>query len=132
MKTGNIVLVAGGVGTIVVAGVVLAARFAPRRIDDLPTPVASALRQRLPEAARARLSAVMGDGAGERTGEGRGAGATPTHAASRADARYIGNTQTRVYHEASDANLPAEDHRAYFASTEEAEAIGYRAAGHTA
>jgi methylphosphotriester-DNA--protein-cysteine methyltransferase len=37
--------------------------------------------------------------------------------------------KTRVYHQASDADLPAEENRAYFTSVEEAEAIGYRAAG---
>jgi methylphosphotriester-DNA--protein-cysteine methyltransferase len=37
-----------------------------------------------------------------------------------------------VYHAASDANLPEEENRAYFASPEEAEAAGYRAAGQAA
>lgn len=42
--------------------------------------------------------------------------------------RYVGNLNTRIYHEATDANLPNEENRAYFATPEEAEAAGYRPA----
>jgi methylphosphotriester-DNA--protein-cysteine methyltransferase len=47
------------------------------------------------------------------------------------NAAYIGNTHTQVYHNASDINLPNEENRAYFATAEDAEAAGYRAAGQT-
>lgn len=42
--------------------------------------------------------------------------------------RYVGNVNTRIYHEATDATLPNKENRIYFASPEEAEAAGYRAA----
>lgn len=42
--------------------------------------------------------------------------------------RYVGNLNTRIYHEATEANLPNEEHRAYFGTPEEAEAAGYRPA----
>jgi hypothetical protein len=42
-----------------------------------------------------------------------------------------GNSRTRIYHNASDAHLPDEERRVYFASVEEAETPGYRAAGKT-
>lgn len=48
------------------------------------------------------------------------------------EAAFIGNISTRIYHAATDPFLPREDHRVYFASAQEAEAIGYRAAGHRA
>ncbi len=51
--------------------------------------------------------------------------ATPSGSNAR---RYVGNLNTRIYHEATDANLPNEENRAYFATPEEAEAAGYRPA----
>ncbi|HEX6796284.1 MAG TPA: Ada metal-binding domain-containing protein [Ktedonobacterales bacterium] len=42
--------------------------------------------------------------------------------------RYVGNLNTGIYHEATDADLPNEENRAYFATPEDAEAAGYRAA----
>lgn len=55
---------------------------------------------------------------------------TPTEApAGEMDAEaapFIGNIRTMIYHEADDANLPAEENRIYFASEEEAQEAGYR------
>lgn len=45
-----------------------------------------------------------------------------------ADAPYIGNIHTRIYHDGDASNLPGEENRIYFASAAEAEAAGYRAA----
>lgn len=42
--------------------------------------------------------------------------------------RYVGNLNTRIYHEATDNNLPNEENRTYFATPDEAEAAGYRPA----
>lgn len=42
--------------------------------------------------------------------------------------RYVGNLNTKIYHEATDANLPNEENRAYFGSPDEAESAGYRQA----
>jgi hypothetical protein len=44
-------------------------------------------------------------------------------------ARYIGNAHTKIYHDATDSNLPTEENRRYFGSAAEAEAQGYRPAG---
>ena len=35
--------------------------------------------------------------------------------------RYIGNAHTKIYHEATDTNLPTEENRRYFGSAAEAE-----------
>lgn len=42
--------------------------------------------------------------------------------------RYVGNLNTKIYHEATDNNLPNEENRTYFATPAEAEAAGYRSA----
>lgn len=41
------------------------------------------------------------------------------------DAPIVGNTRTLVYHEASDTNLPAPEHRVFFASAAQAQEQGY-------
>lgn len=43
-----------------------------------------------------------------------------------AQAKFIGNIRTLVYHDADAENLPAEENRVYFASEEEAHLAGYR------
>lgn len=52
----------------------------------------------------------------------------PRMQGSPVERRYVGNLNTGIYHEAADTNLPNEENRAYFATPEEAEAAGYRAA----
>jgi hypothetical protein len=42
-------------------------------------------------------------------------------------APIVGNTRTLVYHRAGGENLPAPEHRIFFASVEQAEAQGYHA-----
>jgi hypothetical protein len=43
-----------------------------------------------------------------------------------AEAQFIGNIRTMVYHEADDTDLPSEENRIYFASEDEARGAGYR------
>ena len=43
-----------------------------------------------------------------------------------AQAKFIGNIRTLVYHDTDAENLPAEENRVYFASEEEADLAGYR------
>jgi hypothetical protein len=45
-----------------------------------------------------------------------------------AEAPFIGNLHTRIYHEASSDSLPAEENRVYFFSEDEARDAGYRPA----
>jgi len=47
-------------------------------------------------------------------------------------APFVGNIHTKVYHDATDDNLPTEENRIYFASEGEARAAGYRSARPTA
>lgn len=54
--------------------------------------------------------------------------AAGSSASWKANAPYIGNSHTKVYHAATDANLPDEENRVYFDTREEAEALGYRPA----
>ena len=58
-------------------------------------------------------------------------GAVNSQTATAENAAFIGNTHTRVYHSATDLNLPNEENRAYFATAEDAEEAGYRPAGQT-
>ncbi len=55
------------------------------------------------------------------------AGEASEVAAAPERAPFIGNVHTRVYHQAGDENLPAEENRVYFASAQEAEARGFHA-----
>src|SRR5579884_2041845 len=56
--------------------------------------------------------------------------AAPTlPAGSEANAPYIGNRRSHVYHSAEAPDLPAPRNRVYFSSRQEAEAAGYRPAG---
>ncbi len=123
MKPLRVLLVVAGASGLTVAGVVLATRYTARRGRDATrlTSAASWLRQRVLVPIQSRLGATNA-----RTDQ---ADAASSQTRNRAKASFIGNTQTRVYHEASDAQLPAEQHRAYFTSAEEAEAVGYRPAG---
>ena len=57
--------------------------------------------------------------------------AVNSQTATAENAAFIGNTHTRVYHSATDLNLPNEENRAYFATAEDAEEAGYRPAGQT-
>jgi hypothetical protein len=47
-------------------------------------------------------------------------------------APFVGNIHTKVYHDATDANLPTEENRVYFASEDEARKAGYRPSRPTA
>jgi hypothetical protein len=47
-------------------------------------------------------------------------------------APFIGNIHTKVYHDATDTNLPTEENRVYFASEDEARKAGYRPSRPTA
>jgi hypothetical protein len=93
---------------------------ASRRHDDAATATAA--------------PATTPAGAGTATGEQNApAGAATTLASNASEAaaqpekvRFIGNVHTRVYHQAGDENLPAEEHRVYFASAQEAESRGFR------
>ncbi len=120
MKPVKTLLVVGGVTGLSAAAAVVALRFSGRRTGASVNPATSWLRQRIPAPILSRLGA---------TDSLDIEGSTSAGAKNRAGAPIVGNTKTRVYHQASDANLPAEEHRAYFTSAEEAEATGYRAAG---
>lgn len=120
MKPMKALLVVGGVTGLTVAGVVVATRFSARRTSASTNPATEWLRQRIPAPIRSRLGV---------TDSSNLEGGASAYAENRAGASIVGNTKTRVYHQASDKVLPAEEHRAYFTSAEEAEAIGYRAAG---
>ena len=50
----------------------------------------------------------------------------PVDVENVAEAKFIGNIRTMVFHEADAENLPAEENRVYFANEEEARAAGYR------
>ena len=123
MNPMKVLLVAGSVTGLTAAGVVVATRFSARRTGSSMNPAISWLRQRVPTSIRSRLGVTD-------SGDIEGSPAS-SRSENRAGASIVGNTKTRVYHQASDASLPAEEHRAYFFSAEEAEAIGYRAAGTT-
>jgi hypothetical protein len=90
--------------------------FAPRHTDLLRA------EQKEQQATKGRSTAngtvsVAGDGAMGRSRQ------------SGRQVRYIGNAHTKIYHEATDTNLPTEENRRYFASAAEAAAEGYRPAG---
>jgi hypothetical protein len=112
------------------------------------------LRRRLgvaPEEPLVELPQTGPNGAGAR-GRGPAATAPGTLASQRAAAQereigrrgnsdtfpdanaapIVGNIHTKVYHDATDDNLPTEENRIYFASEGEARAAGYRSARPTA
>lgn len=120
MKPMKALLVVGGVTGVTAAGVLVATRFSARRTSASVNLAIAGLRQRVPTPIRSRLGMTDSSDVG---------GRAAASAENRPGMSIVGNTKTRVYHQASDAGLPAEEHRAYFASAEEAEAIGYRAAG---
>ncbi len=99
-----------------IVGYVLGRLFAPRHADML--------RAELLESQSSQQGAATGG-----TGQRQTAGGTRTRTGASRTARYVGNMHTKVYHEASDSNLPSEENRAYFSSAEEAEAQGYRHVG---
>jgi hypothetical protein len=70
--------------------------------------------------------AVSGQRAQPGMREEMGTRTAPTRGA--VSGQYVGNLHTKVYHDATDATLPPDEHRTYFATPEEAEAAGYRAA----
>jgi hypothetical protein len=72
------------------------------------------------ERAESRQQTALAECSGTGAGEAAPAGA-PT-----AEAPFIGNIRTLVYHKADDENLPAEENRIYFASEDEAREAGYR------
>lgn len=128
-----------------VTGAALAYLFAPRRIDLLRAKYGMGAQSSTGSspatgAPRSAPSATGSASAGE-----RGATTTTTTDTARSStldtinsqtatadtAAFIGNMHTRVYHNAIDNNLPSEENRAYFATAEDAEAAGYRAAGQT-
>jgi hypothetical protein len=99
-----------------VTGAALAYIFGPRRVD--------------------LLRASNGIGAQPSTGSTTTLAATTSGAfnaqtATAENAAFVGNTHTRVYHSVTDSNLPSEEHRAYFATAEDAEAAGYQGTGQT-
>ncbi len=89
-----------------VAGFALGWLFAPRRVDVL----------------RAEMEEQQGWAGSGPTSRS----ATTAQRGQPNQARYIGNAHTKVFHDASDGNLPSEENRVYFGSAEEAEAQGYR------
>lgn len=135
-----LVLIGTGVGIAFAAtGIVVAYRFAPTRARALQAKVSSPVR----DLARtldtgARSTATVGDDATDAGATMRRGDAVPPSNASspsdeqRATGRFIGNRSTRVYHDGDDGHLPAEEHRVYFETEEEAEALGYRPAGQPA
>ncbi len=54
--------------------------------------------------------------------------ATATEVDVVSQAKFIGNIRTMVYHASDSERLPAEEHRVYFLSEQEAEDAGYRPA----
>lgn len=62
--------------------------------------------------------------------DGSGAAVTPSCVAAEivvpAEAQFVGDIHTMIYHGASAENLPVEQNRIYFASEEEARAAGYQ------
>ncbi len=98
-----------------VVGAILGFVFAPRHSDVLRAELAEAEYQR--QAHRtATATATAGTPAG-------------TSTARQANAPYVGNAHTKVYHASTDTNLPDEENRVYFDSAADAEALGYRPAG---
>jgi hypothetical protein len=111
-------------------GALIGYLFAPRHADLLHADLLERQKQQSGATAggtsttrTTRTASTMSGSAKDR--------ATGAQTGTRSGA-IIGNTHTKMYHAASDANLPEEENRMYFASPEEAEAAGYRAAGQTA
>lgn len=131
-----------------VTGAALAYVFAPRRIDLLrsaygrvsgrsgatttnTTNARSEATNTATAGARQSQSNVSGGAAATQAPHASTLAAVNGQTATAENAAYIGNTHTQVYHNATDSNLPNEENRAYFATAEDAEAAGYRAAGQT-
>lgn len=74
-------------------------------------------------AADTAVAALAAQAAG---GVADAADAVPVGMDEAAEAKFIGNIRTMVFHEADAENLPAEENRVYFANEEEARAAGYR------
>lgn len=108
-------------------GALIGYLFAPRHADLLRADVPERQKQQ-PGATAGGTSTTRAASTMSGSAKGRATGA---QTGTRSGA-VIGNTHTKMYHAASDANLPEEENRMYFASPEEAEAAGYRAAGQTA
>jgi hypothetical protein len=108
-----------------VVGSALGWLLAPHHADLLRAEVAEQQR------AQGRSMAGGMGGAGGMTSMAGMTGMSSDGAKGRSGrrARYIGNLHTKVYHLATDSNLPTEEHRTYFGSAAEAEAQGYRPAG---
>lgn len=134
-----------------VTGAALAYIFAPRRIDLLRAKYGIGAQPATGGGAttsgttRSNTATTSGAGATTAqtmtaatpseatTGETRTStlGAMSSQTATAENAAFIGNMHTRVYHSATDSNLPNEENRAYFATAEDAEEAGYRPAGQT-
>lgn len=101
------------------AGFALGRLFAPRSGDVLRAEKAEQ-QGGAGSTATARRSASGQGGMAVGSGMARG---------QQGQARCIGNTHTKVYHDIADGNLPSEENRIYFGSAKEAEAQGYHHAG---
>lgn len=121
-----------------VTGAALAYLFAPRRVDLLRGAYGTAPRQAAgstPSSGAAQTTpmtnATASGEAATNSGRSSTLSAANAQTATAENAAFIGNTHTRVYHSATDANLPNGENRAYFAAAEDAQAAGYRPAGQT-
>jgi hypothetical protein len=112
-------------------GALIGYLFAPRHADLLRADVLERQKQQ-PGATAGGPSTIRTTKTASGMSSGSAGGrATGAQTGTRSGA-IIGNTHTKLYHQSGDANLPEEENRTYFASPEEAEAAGYRAAGQTA
>jgi hypothetical protein len=127
---------------LIVLAVVTAAWYGSnrQRRDRLRHAVQAALPPSLPRQvqglAKTLGSRVKGNGApagAERdasptTGMEQAPPRDQTAILERTSGAYIGNTKTRLFHRADAPHLPAEEHRVYFISEEEARAAGFEPA----
>jgi len=114
-----------GVG-LVAAGttayIVVRRRFAPEEVTESVELPPAGLNGQIPQTTSQTHEATPAPAS---------APAEPAPAASptegpTAEAPFIGNVRTGIYHRATSPDLPAEDHRMYFKTQEEAEAMGFR------
>jgi hypothetical protein len=108
-------------------GALIGYLFAPRHADLLRADVLERQKQQPGATAGGTSTTRTTRAASTMSGSARGR-ATSAQIGARSGA-VIGNTHTKLYHQSSDANLPEEENRMYFASPDEAEAAGYRAVG---
>jgi type II secretory pathway pseudopilin PulG len=86
------------------------------------TPSSSEVREMMPPASASTTETIA---AGQGPGVQVPAAGHPAENLP-AEAQFIGNVRTGIYHRANSPNLPAEENRIYFKSRAEAEAMGFQ------